>query len=112
MSQSSPPDGPSDEPTPDEAVPGRYPVAPDDEPAVPQGADAGTTRALARLLKASPFLDLHERAGNPIDHRLRGGLCFALDFIVRLVAVALLLGVLMAIAWKTLAPLPDLWSTD
>jgi hypothetical protein len=42
-----------------------YPASPDDDvPAVPAG-DAGTTRALAALLKLTPFLDLMSGPGRP-----------------------------------------------
>lgn len=109
MGQSSPEGEPPDEAAPVESGAG-YPVTDDDALAVTPQTDAGTTRALAKLLRASPFLDLHERAGNPTDHRFRGTVCFLLDLATRLVVVVLLLGVLAAIAWKTLAPLPDLWS--
>ncbi len=111
MSESS--DAPAaDEPAPTESgPPAGFPIDPEDEtPAAPPSVDAGTTRALARLLKASPFLDLHERAGNPTDHRFRGWLCFCLDLLLRLMVVGLLVLVISAIAWKTLAPLPDLFT--
>jgi hypothetical protein len=70
--------------------------------------DAGATGALAKLLRRTPFLDLHERAGSPTDHRLRGWLCFCLDLGVRIVVVLLILSIIGALAWKTLAPLPQL----
>lgn len=109
MSESSRPGDGSDEPAPDAAHPAAYPPEPADRaPVVPASADAGTTRALAALLKLSPFLDLHSHAGNVEKHRLRGQVCFVLDLLVRLVVVALLLGVITAVAWKTLAPLPEI----
>ena len=93
---------------PDETKPAAYPPSSDDEtPAVPPSADAGTTRALAALLKLTPFLDLH-RAANNEGHRFRGWLCFTLDLLLRLLVVGLLVCMIGAIAWKTLAPLPDL----
>ncbi|HEX7167545.1 MAG TPA: hypothetical protein VF230_11250 [Acidimicrobiales bacterium] len=95
------------EPQPDPGEPASYPA--DDTAALPPGADSGATRALAGLLKLSPFLDLHDRAGTSEDHRFRAWVCFVLDGIVRFVVVALLLGVIVALAWKTLAPLPDFW---
>jgi hypothetical protein len=65
----------------------------------------GSARALARLLTATPFLDLCDRA--------KGGtylkaICITLDMVVRAVVLSLLLGILGAVAWKTLAPLPHI----
>lgn len=106
---SEPSDGAgADGPEPDEASPASYPPEPGDAPALPVTADAGATRALAKLLTLSPFLDLHDRAGHGVDHHLRSQLCFALDLVLRLVVVVVLLAILIAIAWKTLAPLPKL----
>jgi hypothetical protein len=101
-------DDPEDPQSLDESQPAAYP--PDDEDDGPLGvaADGGTTQALTRLLKLSPCLDLHRRAGETQDHALRGHLCFALDLAIRILAYLLLLAILGAVAWKTLAPLPDL----
>jgi hypothetical protein len=95
-------------PTPDEGSPAALPST-DDPTFVPAG-EGGTAKALAKLLQQSPFLDLHERAGSPADHRLRGGACFVTDFVLRLAVVVLLLAVIAAVAWRALAPLPKLWS--
>jgi hypothetical protein len=92
------------DPTPDEQSPAAYPAT--DSPALGADADAGTTRALAAFLTITPFLDLHERAGHPEQHRGRARLCFALDLVVRAAAIALLLGLIAAVAWKVIAPLP------
>lgn len=97
-------------PTPDESHPAAFPTTPTDMVgALPSTTDAGTTRALANLLRLSPFLDLYERVGNgKLD--AKGRVCFLLDLVVRLVVVGLLLGTILAVAWKTLAPLPPLRS--
>ena len=95
-----------DEPKPDEAHPASYPPTQEDE--FPAATDGGGTRVLSRLLTRSPFLDLHKRAGNESAHPKREMLCFSLDLVVRIVAVVLILGIVIAVAWKTLAPLPDL----
>lgn len=88
-------------PVPDAASPAGYPIAGDD--AMPN--DGGATRLLTGLMRASPFLDLDERAGG--DSRWRRRVCFTLDAIVRGVVVIALLGVIVGIAWKTLAPFPS-----
>lgn len=93
-------------PTPDEDAPANFPA--DDVPALPVESDAGATRALASLLKLSPFLDLDERASGESAWRRR--LCFALDLLVRLAVVVVLVGVIGAVAWKVLAPLPPLFN--
>lgn len=41
---------------------------------------------------------------------MRAELCFALDLLVRAFVIATVFFVLMAIAWKAVAPLPHLWS--
>ncbi len=113
MSQepSAPGGGPeqSQPPQPDAKVPAAFPTSPDEPagPALPTGVDAGSTRALSWLLTASPFLDLHQKAGG--DHPKRGALCFLFDFLLRLLVVVLLLAIVTTVAWKTLAPLPPLW---
>ena len=99
---------PEPEPEPDESSPASYPPDPNDTPALPVDTDAGATRALSALLKLSPFLDLHQKAGMTADHPVRERVCFFFDFLIRLVVVVILLAVIVAIAWKTLAPLPDL----
>lgn len=70
-------------------------------------SDAGATRALAILLRLTPCLDLHKRAGDVDRHPKRGMLCFALDLFIRCLAVLLLIAIVAAVAWKTLAPLPS-----
>ncbi len=97
-------------PTPDPDSPATLPVTPN-EPGAPPSlsgvADGGSSNALARLLEKSPFTDLHERAGG--SHPFRGAVCFACDFLMRLCVVALLVAIIGAVAWKTLAPLPAFW---
>lgn len=97
------------DPTPDEANPATYPPGPDDglTPALPLESDAGATRALAALLGMTPFLDLHDRAGG--DSVARRRICFAVDFLLRLVVVTLLVAVIALVVWKLLAPFPSLW---
>ena len=68
-----------------------------------------STRVLVRLLSWTPFLDLHQRAPYPESHHVRAELCFALDLLVRAVVIGTAFFVLMAIAWKAVAPLPHLW---
>lgn len=96
------------DPPPDPDEPANYPPNPEDDLFRGSGVDGGTTRILTRLLRASPCLDLDDRAGG--QHALRRRICFALDLIFRLVVWAVLLAVIAAVAWKTLAPLPDLWA--
>ena len=81
---------------------GRYPIDEDG----PHGAAGGTTTMLFRFLQRTPFLDLHERAGDPEAHPWRRRLCFAADFCLHAIAATLLLGIIAALAYKTLAPLP------
>lgn len=95
-------------PTPDENNPAALPST--DAPTFGPVGEGGTAKALAKLLQQTPFLDFHERAGSPADHRLRGRVCFAIDFLLRLAVVGLLLAVIAAVAWRALAPLPALWS--
>lgn len=97
------------EPSPDESLPASYPATDDDDlPSLFPTGDGGTTRFLERLTRATPFLDLHERAGAVQDHVWRGRICFTLDLLVRLVVWVVMVSVVLAIAWKALAPLPDL----
>jgi len=100
---------PAGTPDPDDDVPAVYPASDGDQtsPDVPATSDAGTTRALSALLRLSPFLDLHRKAGDEDRHRKRGTMCFFLDLAVRVVTILLLLAILTAVAWKTLAPLPS-----
>jgi hypothetical protein len=91
-------------PAPDERSPAAFPAT--DAPALPAESDAGTSRALAAFLTITPFLDLHERAGDSDRHPHRARLCFTLDLLVRAAAIALLLAVIGAVAWKVIAPLP------
>lgn len=93
-----------DTPVPDENHPAGYPASPEEDAALPSNMDAGTTRALTRLLRLSPFLSLHRAYGGDLKWRRR--LCFTLDCIVRAVVVSLILAILFAVAWKTLIPLP------
>jgi hypothetical protein len=101
------------EPQPDEHQQAAYPADASEPrgPAVPTSQDGGATSLLARFLTLTPFLDLHERAlkigGRATDHRLRGTFCFFCDVIVRVVVVTLILGIAVGVAWKTLAPLPE-----
>lgn len=103
------PDEGAGAPVPDDTAPATFPSTPEEPtgPALPPGSDGGGTRALAWLLGASPFTDLHRHAGG--EHPFREQLCFAVDFLLRLFVAALLLGIITAVAWKTLAPLQPLW---
>ena len=96
-------------PTPDENHPAAYPPDPADDkpPELPPSVDSGGTRALYSLLRATPFLDLHKKAGG--KHPVRGWVCFASDFLVRLIVLILMIGIIGAVVWKTLAPLPEFW---
>lgn len=94
------------EPAPNPDVPASYPTDDDDEFELPAGADGGTTRLLARLLRVSPFLALDERAGG--HHPRRRMICFTFDFLLRGLIYLILLAIIVAVAWKTLAPLPEL----
>lgn len=110
MSDQSPdawPQSAHDTPEPDENTPASYPAAVEDQTAgLPAEIDAGTTRALSRLLTATPFIDLHHKAGG--DSAWRRRLCFTLDLLFRLAVYVLLLGIIALVAWKVLAPVPPL----
>lgn len=76
---------------------------------LPAGAQAGGGEQIAgAFLHRAFFLALHERAGNPDDHPLRAAVCFWMDFVLRLVASSIVLGIAVVAAWKALSPLP--WS--
>jgi hypothetical protein len=95
---------------PSEDEPAAFPADEDDKLAAAAAAmaqDAGTAHLLARLLRLSPFLDLHDRAGG--HHPWRSGICFFFDFLLRLAVVTALLAIVVGVAWKTLAPLPRFW---
>jgi hypothetical protein len=94
-------------PSPDPATPANFPL--DEDPPWANSTDGGTTRALSQFLTISPCLDLYQRSGS--NHRWLFALCFALDLVIRLGATILIITILGAVAWKTLAPLPDLWDT-
>lgn len=99
-----PPDG-SD--VPDDAHPAAYPPTPgEDDPRLPPSTDAGSTGALARLLRQTYFLNLYGAFSR--EHRGLHYFCFAIDFLIRLVVVSLLVAIIAVVAWKTLAPLPPL----
>jgi hypothetical protein len=89
-------------PEPSEADPAGFA---DDDDAIPESADGGTAQTLIKLLSRHPFTSLYEKtAGQKLG--LRGRICFLLDVIFVAIVVALLLGIIAAVAWKTLAPLP------
>lgn len=91
---------------PETPPPASYPVDDDDDDGFVLPGDGGSTRVLNRLLRASPFLDLHDRAGG--DHPFRENICFAVDALIRLVVWLVLIGIVVAVAWKALAPLPSI----
>lgn len=85
-------------------------VFPADDPpagAAPVNADGGASWALAQLLQLRLFTELHKSAEGA--GKWRAKICFAADFIVRVVVLLMLLAVIATIAWKTLAPLPPFW---
>ncbi len=94
---------------PDESAPANFPALPEEAPRLSTGADAGATQALAGFLKLTPFIDLHQKAGDESGHRFRGWLCFTLDTLIRLVVIVLILAIIVTVAWKTLAPVPVPW---
>lgn len=99
-------------PLPDENNPSSFPVGDGEPPnptapALPVPADGGASRLLLGLAKVTPFLDLHDRAVG--DSKWRARFCFALDLTLRLTVYAALLGAIVAVAWKTLAPFPPFW---
>lgn len=101
------------DPDPDPSNPATFPATDsgDASRGLPRGSDAGATDFLAKFLTLTPFLDLHERALKVSggEHAKRGGICFFSDFLVRTVVVVLILGLVVFVAWKALAPLPDLF---
>src|SRR5687768_12913631 len=106
-----------DEPELNEQENAGFPLDEDDpgrSPYLPPSADSGATRALASLMGLTPFLDLHKHfakrtTANTDRSRL---VCFTLDLLLRLTVVLLILFILAAFAWKTLAPLPEPWWDD
>jgi hypothetical protein len=95
-------------PEPDEDNPAAY--GGDDEV-----SDGGATRTLLALLSRHPFYSLFRA----VEGALRNGgkpravllfACVSLDLLFTLLVVALILGITFALAWKTLAPLPNLHS--
>lgn len=107
----------SETPEPNAANPSTYPLGDDDDtsrgvrPPMPQHSDGGTSRLLAWLLGLSPFIDLHHKALAKTGgkHPWREGICVTLDCAFRVMVLALLLAIIGAVAWKTLAPLPSFW---
>lgn len=97
-------------PEPRTDTPAAYPAQDDDDgKAIDLPGTGGTLRALFNLLSRSPFIDLHERAGEPGKHKMRGFVCFLLDFLVTLITTALILGIVAVVAWKTLSPVRWPW---
>jgi hypothetical protein len=93
----------------DEAEPARY--SDDEEDSIKTGADGGASQTLMALLSRHPFSSLYQATGGNKDHLdVRGWVCFILDLMFVLVVVSLLLGIIAAVAWKTLAPVPTFWT--
>lgn len=98
-------------PQPDEDKPSAFA----DDPGDAMGAMAGgSARALSRLLKTHPFMDVYDRVARDTKDRNTKALralkvaCATLDILFRLTAHLLLLAIIAAVAWKTLAPFPSL----
>lgn len=92
-------------PEPDPSEPATY--SDDEEDSIGGGADGGASQTLMALLSRHPFSSLYQATGgNKDDLDFRGWICFFLDLIFVLVVVSLLLGIIAAVAWKTLSPLP------
>jgi hypothetical protein len=103
--------GTAEEPTApdlDDENKGAFPAGKEDD-APPDGA-GGATGQLWKLLTQHPFLDLYDRHAKSVL-TTRGKWCFAAEFVLRLVVLLILLAIIVAVAWKTLAPLPHLWSS-
>lgn len=98
-------------PEPDSENPAVFPSSSEEDKApiqgLPPSVDAGSTRTLASLMLVSPFLSLHRNAGG--DHPKRAAVCFFFDFLLRLLAVSVVVVIVGAAAWKMLASLPPLW---
>jgi hypothetical protein len=84
----------------------KNPAAFADEDPIPPSADGGTTRTLLSLLSRHPFWSLYVTTHGIQKLPVRAWACFVLDVLFRLAVVTILLGVIAAVAWKTLAPLP------
>lgn len=91
---------------PDEALPTAFPREPNESQsaALPPAHDSGATRMLAFLLRQTYFLDLHDKASG--DPAWRRNLCFGLDLAARVVMLAVFVGLIAALAYKAIAPLP------
>jgi hypothetical protein len=92
-------------PVPDEEEPAGFPAG--DEIS---GEAGGAANTLMRLLSRHPFMALYEIAASKVRRdNARGFLLFVCvcgDLLFTLVVVALLLAIIGAVVYKTLAPLP------
>lgn len=100
------------EPEPDPKHPAAYPPDPGEQSGagLASSQDAGATNLLARLLTRTWFLDLHKKALE-IDggtHKVRAWACFMADFAFRALILFAILVIVFGVAWRALAPLPDL----
>ena len=79
----------------------------DDSPAGNKSQETTNGVALAgQFLERAYFTRLHRFCDKPEEHPRRGQLCFAADFIIRILAALLILTIATVAAWKSLSPLP------
>jgi hypothetical protein len=91
---------------------------------LPGAADGGSSQLLAFLHRRTPFMDLFcgtatrvrtettplaQVAAFRLAHHRMFWLCFTLDLLLRALVTLALVCVAVAVAWKTLAPLPGIW---
>jgi hypothetical protein len=100
----------TDVPQPDPGSPATYSDDKDQAADIGQDLAGGSGRLLAKLLTSTPFMDLHDRVTAKGSLTLFKFICAALELMVRIVVVSLLIGIAACVAWKTLAPLPHIFS--
>lgn len=90
----------------DEQTPAAY--TDDDYPEFDTGgaSDGGTLQFLGQLARVKPFIDLYN--GSPTQNSIFRRICIASDYVIRLLVWALILAVVIFIAWKAIFPLPPI----
>lgn len=92
------------EPKPDQNKPVGY-VDDVGEQGAP-GAAGGAENLAANFLRHAYLLRLHKFASDPEEHPTREKWCFIGDYVLRVLAALILLGIAVVAAWKALTPLP------
>lgn len=90
-------------PEPDENEPATLPL--DDESKEP-ASDGGASGALWDLVSRHPYRALFDRWADISEWNARSGICFAMEFLVTTVVVAIVVTIAVLLAWKAIMPLP------